>query len=134
MEPEASVAAWTAELQRDGRLTFQPSLVRVMFGLLAPVSLIVSGGGRSVRLLRDGGQWDLFDFFMAALALLAVLWLLSEVKAHLTERRSLTIDGEGVTVDGERLLWAEIDRVELDEDDEVVVLHAAPGSAGIRSV
>lgn len=48
---------------------------------------------------------------------------------HLTERRSLTIDGEGVTVDGERLLWAEIDRVEIDEDDEVVILHAAPVSS-----
>jgi hypothetical protein len=127
MELEPSVAAWTAELRRTGRLTFQPSLLRVLFGLLAPVGLIVSGGGRSVRLLRDGGQWDLFDFFMAALAVLAVFWLLSEIKAHFTERRSLTIDGEGVTVDGERLLWAEIDRVELNDDDEVV-LHAAPTS------
>ncbi len=128
MESEPSVAAWTAELRRAGRLTFQPSLQRVLFGLVAPVGLIVSGGNRSIRLLREGGQWGLFDFFMAALALLAVVWLLSEVRAHLTKRRSLTIDGEGVTVDGERLLWAEIDRVELDEDDEVVVLHAVPAS------
>lgn len=123
MPKEDPAEQWTAELQQNGRVVLRVRRDKAVWVAIIAVIGFFNGRTAVQELLAE--SWGAYDYVRAAIAVFAVVHVLSSLNNMRGGRSRVTVDDSGVSTGRGRLAWAEIDRVEVA--DGKVILRSGLG-------
>ncbi|GAB3823560.1 hypothetical protein [Kribbella italica] len=106
--PSDGPTQWTTTLREHGRLVVGPERTRLTLSLVVSGGILLVNGTRTVGHLSSGADWDFFAYLRTILAVGAAIALLMILNNLRTRRWTLVVDGTGVTLGPQHLVWSEI--------------------------
>ncbi|WP_112237542.1 hypothetical protein [Kribbella monticola] len=125
MSQDPVLSSWSTELRRSGRVVLRPKRSATLLPMGAATLLLVTSGSRTVSQFRGHDAWGFMDYAEVVAAAAALPLLVQSVKNLLRGRDNLLVDNEGIELRDRRLRWHEIDRIDRDEDDDLVIHSTA---------